>query len=248
MVLEIKGLSKSFGDKQVLKNISFQLNQGEVLTIIGPSGAGKTTILRCINSLEKCDSGTIKINGSYLCKDYNGKSVYAKSKEMKSIGRKVGLVFQNYNLFPHMSVIENIIEAPINVYGILKEEAIENAMVLLKNMGLEDKKDSYPYQLSGGEKQRVAIARACALKPKIMCLDEPTSALDPELREEIANIIEGLIDNNMSVLIITHDMVFAKRIANKIIFIEDGEIVKEDIKERFFNRFEDDRIRKFIVS
>ncbi|MCF6466062.1 amino acid ABC transporter ATP-binding protein [Clostridium sp. Cult2] len=247
MVLEVSGLNKRFGEKQVLKDISFQLKTGEVLAIIGPSGAGKTTILRCINNLEKCDGGTIIIDESYLCKDYNGKSIYASSEEMKVIRKKIGLVFQNYNLFPHMSVIENIIEAPINVFGVSKEEARDKAIKLLKTMGLVNKRDSYPFELSGGQKQRVAIARACALNPRIMCLDEPTSALDPELREEIAGIIEKLANNNMSILIITHDMTFAKKIANRIIFMEEGQIVQEGRKEEFFDNFQDDRIRKFVV-
>lgn len=247
MVLEVDGLNKSFGGKQVLKDISFQMKVGEILTIIGPSGAGKTTILRCINSLEECDSGTIKIDGEYLCKDNGNKSIYANPKEMKSIRKKIGLVFQNYNLFPHMSVMQNIIEAPVNVFGISKREAIDKALELLRIMELEDKRDSYPFELSGGQKQRVAIARACALNPKIMCLDEPTSALDPELREGIANIIERLANNNMSILIITHDMAFAERVADKIIFMEDGKIAQEGKKEDFFNNFEDDRIRKFIA-
>lgn len=247
MILEVDGLNKNFGKKQVLKDISFTLEMGEILAIIGPSGAGKTTILRCINSLEKCDSGTIRIDGSYLCKDYNNKSVYASSEEMRFIRKKIGLVFQNYNLFPHMSVIENIIEAPINVFGASKNEARDRALELLNTMGLEDKIDSYPFELSGGQKQRVAIARACALNPKIMCLDEPTSALDPELREGISNIIEKLVENNMSILIITHDMAFAKRTADKIIFMEDGQIVQEDRKEQFFNNFKNNRIRKFMA-
>lgn len=248
MVLEVNRLNKSFNGRKVLKDVSFELKSGEVLAIIGPSGAGKTTILRCINRLEKCDSGTIKIDGSYLCKDHNGKGIYASSEEMKVIREKIGLVFQNYNLFPHMSVVENIMEAPINVLGVPKKKAMDEAVELLNTIGLEDKLDSYPFQLSGGQKQRVAIARACALKPKIMCLDEPTSALDPELREEIASIIEKLVDNNMSILIITHDMAFAKRVADRIIFMEEGQIVQEGRKEEFFNNSKDDRIRKFVVS
>ena len=149
---------------------------------------------------------------------------------MKIIRKKIGLVFQNYNLFPHMSVMENIIEAPINAFGISKKEAKDRALELLNIMGLSDKKDAYPFELSGGQKQRVAIARACALNPKIMCLDEPTSALDPELREGIANIIEDLAKDDMGVLIITHDMAFAERVANKVIFMEDGQIIKKLVK------------------
>ena len=245
MTLEIEGLNKSFGGKQVLKDVSFQLKEGEVLAIIGPSGAGKTTILRCINSLEKCDSGIIKIDGSYLCREYNGKSVYSNHEEMRIMRKKIGLVFQNYNLFPHMSAIENIIEAPINVFGVSKEKARDKALELLNAMELEERVDFYPFQLSGGQKQRVAIARACALNPKILCLDEPTSALDPELKEEVAVIIERLVCSNMGILIITHDMAFAKRIANRVIFIENGQIVQEGGKEEFFNNSRDNRIRKF---
>jgi len=247
MVLQVDGLNKSFGDKAVLKDVSFQLNTGEILAIIGPSGAGKTTILRCINGLEKSNKGTIKIDGAYLCRDHNNKITYATSEEMKFIRKRIGLVFQNYNLFPHMSVMENIIEAPINAFGIPKVEAEDKALELLNIMGLTDKRDSYPFELSGGQRQRVAIARACALNPKIMCLDEPTSALDPELREGIANIIEDLAKDNMGVLIITHDMAFAERVAHKIIFMEDGKIIKEDSKDDFFNNLKDERIKRFIT-
>ncbi|MFU0800538.1 MAG: amino acid ABC transporter ATP-binding protein [Xylanivirga thermophila] len=247
MLLEINNLNKSFGKKKILKDISFRMDSGEVLAVIGPSGAGKTTLLRCINNLEKCDSGDIKIDGSYLCKDLGGKSIYASVDGIKTIRKKIGLVFQNYNLFPHMSVMENITEAPINVFGVSKEEARDKALELLETMGLEEKADSYPFELSGGQKQRIAIARACALNPNIMCLDEPTSALDPELREEIAGIIEKLADNSMGILIITHDMTFAKRVANRIIFMEDGQIQQEGTKEAFFSNFEDDRIKKFVA-
>lgn len=247
MVLKVDGLNKSFGKKRILKDIRFELNTGEILTIIGPSGAGKTTLLRCINGLEKSDRGTIFIDNAYLCRDYNDKNIYARSREMKEIRQKIGMVFQNYNLFPHMTVMENIIEAPIHVLGLSRDEAINRAYELLESLGLEDKTDSYPFQLSGGQKQRVAIARALCLNPKILCLDEPTSALDPELRGGIASIIENLASKGMAILIITHDMDFAKRVATRVIFMEDGRIIKEGEKEEFFNSFKDDRIRKFMV-
>lgn len=247
MVLKVDGLNKSFGKKRILKDISFELNTGEILTIIGPSGAGKTTLLRCINGLEKSDRGTIFIDNAYLCRDYNDKNIYARSREMKEIRQKIGMVFQNYNLFPHMTVMENIIEAPIHVLGLSRDEAVNRAYELLESLGLEDKTDSYPFQLSGGQKQRVAIARALCLNPKILCLDEPTSALDPELRGGIASIIENLASKGMAILIITHDMDFAKRVATRVIFMEDGRIIKEGEKEEFFNSFKDDRIRKFMV-
>ncbi|NLY68090.1 MAG: amino acid ABC transporter ATP-binding protein [Tissierellia bacterium] len=247
MVLKVDWLNKSFGKKRILKDISFELNTGEILTIIGPSGAGKTTLLRCINGLEKSDRGTIFIDNAYLCRDYNDKNIYARSREMKEIRQKIGMVFQNYNLFPHMTVMENIIEAPIHVLGLSRDEAVNRAYELLESLGLEDKTDSYPFQLSGGQKQRVAIARALCLNPKILCLDEPTSALDPELRGGIASIIENLASKGMAILIITHDMDFAKRVATRVIFMEDGRIIKEGEKEEFFNSFKDDRIRKFMV-
>lgn len=246
MILNVERLSKSFKEKPVLKDISFSLKLREILAIIGRSGAGKTTILRCINNLEKCDRGTIEIDGMYLCRDENERSIYATKKEMVQIRRKIGMVFQNFNLFPHMSVLENIVEAPINVYGISKEEAMEKAMELLNMLELGDKAKAYPFELSGGQKQRVAIARACALNPEIMCMDEPTSALDPELREEIATTIERLAKGNMGVLIITHDMAFAKRVANRVIFMDDGEIIEDSSKEEFFDNIENEKVKRFI--
>lgn len=236
MLLNVQGLNKSFKGKVVLKDISFQLKKGEVLAILGKSGAGKTTLLRCINGLEQCDHGTIEIDDRNLWVEKNGKSVYADIKEVRAIRKKLGMVFQNLNLFPHMSVLENIVEAPINANNIPRVEAENGALKLLKAMGLQEKMNSYPFELSGGERQRVAIARACALNPYIMCFDEPTSALDTELREGIAMIIEELAKNNMAVLIITHDMAFAKRVAERIIFMEDGKILEDSPKEEFFNK------------
>lgn len=246
-VLSVEGLYKSFKSKAVLKDITFQLARNEILAIIGRSGVGKTTLLGCINNLVRCDRGTIIVDGMYLCKDENGTSVYAKPAQILEIRKKVGLVFQNFNLFPHMSVLENIIEAPINVFGASKKEAEGKARELLKMLDLEDKANSYPFELSGGQKQRVAIARACALNPKIMCLDEPTSALDPELREGIALIAEKLAADGMGVLIITHDMNFAKRVAHRVIFMDEGRIVKEAGKEEFFNNIENERIKNFVM-
>lgn len=235
MLLKVDGLNKSFKEKLVLKDISFQLKPGEILAVLGKSGAGKTTLLRCINGLEQCDRGTIEIDDMNLCMVENGKSVYAHIKTVQVIRKKLGMVFQNLNLFPHLSVLENIIEAPINANNIPREKAKNNAVKLLKVMGLLEKVNAYPFELSGGQRQRVAIARACALNPCIMCFDEPTSALDPELREGVAKIIEELAKNNMAVLIITHDIVFAKRVAERIIFIEDGQILEDSLKEKFFN-------------
>ena len=245
-LLKVEGLNKSFKGKQVLKDISFEINEGEIVAILGPSGAGKTTLLRCINGLELCDNGTIEIDEFFLCKEENGKSLYGSSKEKNNIRRNLGMVFQSFNLFPHMSVLENIVEAPINVFGVSKKEAECNAMKLLGELGLEDKAKAYPYELSGGQKQRVAIARACALKPNILCFDEPTSALDPELREGVAAIIEKLAKNDMAVLIITHDMEFVKRVVQRIIFMDGGQIIEDASKEEFFINPKIERVTKFI--
>jgi polar amino acid transport system ATP-binding protein len=247
MILKVESINKSFNEKPVIKDISFEIDKGEIISLIGPSGAGKTTILRCINGLERCDGGSIEICGMKLCKDESNQCIYPSPQKLRNIRSNIGMVFQGYNLFPHLSVIENIIEAPIHAFGILKTEAINKAIELLDMLGLSEKADSYPFELSGGEKQRVAIARACALNPKLMCFDEPTSALDPELTEEIAGIIEKLAADNMAILIITHDMAFAKRISERIIFIEDGKIIKEGTKKEFFEDIENKRISKFLT-
>lgn len=225
-MLKINNLSKSFKGKKVLDNISFEVKKGEVVVLLGPSGVGKTTILRCINGLEECEGGTIEIDGALLCEDVNGNSIYSSSKQRKEIQKKVGMIFQSYNLFPHMSVLENIIEAPVSTFGASKKEAEDNALDLLNSMGILGKKNSYPGELSGGEKQRAAIARACALNPKIMCFDEPTSALNVELQENVVDIIKSLSEKNMGILIITHDVSFARKAADKIITINEGKIIE----------------------
>ncbi|WP_070000026.1 amino acid ABC transporter ATP-binding protein [Cellulosilyticum sp. I15G10I2] len=220
-MLKIEGLRKSFGNIQVLKGVDLELLKGEILVIVGPSGGGKTTLLRSINCLEKCDAGTIAIEGKYLV--HNG--VYANKAELKEIRKMIGMVFQGFNLFPHMSVLENIIEAPLKVLGMTKEQAIPKAREILNFLGLADKENSYPFELSGGQKQRVAIGRALALEPKLMCFDEPTSALDPALTDEVAKVIKSLSGKGMSMLIITHDMEFAKKVADRIISIDNGVII-----------------------
>lgn len=222
MVIKVTGLSKSFKNKMVLKNINIELQEGETVILLGPSGAGKTTILRCICGLEKCDSGSIEINGEYLCRDENGRSIYPSKRKLFDIRRNIGLVFQSFNLFPHMSVLQNIIEAPVNGYAIKREKAEGDALLLLNKMGLVDKKDSYPFELSGGQKQRVAIARACALSPKVICFDEPTSALDLKSTQEVAAVIKELSNEGIGVLIITHDREFAEMTGGRVVRIEDG--------------------------
>lgn len=224
-MLKVEGLCKSFGKLQVLKGVNLEIKEGEILVVVGPSGGGKTTFLRSINYLEKCQSGSIQIDGKYLLKD----SVYASKAEIKEIRKSIGLVFQGFNLFPHMSVLENIIEAPTHVYGKSVEEAKKSAREILSFLGLANKENAYPCELSGGQKQRVAIGRALALRPKLMCFDEPTSALDPALTGEVAKVIKSLSGEGMAMLIITHDMEFAKTVADRIVSMENGVIVEEHI-------------------
>jgi polar amino acid transport system ATP-binding protein len=248
MVLEVKGIQKSFKDKMVLQDVSFSLKRGEVTSVIGRSGAGKTTLLRCINALELCDCGSITIDGTDLCREESGRTVYNTYDNIKAIRKKIGMVFQNLNLFPHKSTLENIIEAPVNVYGLSRAEAERKAYQLMGQLGISDKSQSYPYQLSGGQKQRVAIARACALNPSIMCFDEPTSALDPELKESIACIIGKLASENIAILIITHDMNFAKRVSDNIVFMEAGKVIQEGRKDEFITNPVNDMVERYINS
>lgn len=219
-MLKIRNVKKKFGDTEVLKGIDLDIKSGEILVIVGHSGGGKTTLLRCVNALEYCDSGDIEINGKTLCKD--GK--YVDKKSIRKLRKDIGLVFQSFNLFPHMSVMENLIEAPQRVLGISKNEAMKKAEETLGFLGLVGKKDNYPFELSGGQKQRVAIGRALMLEPKIMCFDEPTSALDPGLTNEVAALIKSLSVKGMSMMIITHDMEFAKNVADRIVSMNSGRI------------------------
>lgn len=226
-MLSITGLKKSFGKDIVLKDINMDVMDGEVTVIVGPSGSGKTTLLRCINMLEKCDEGNIKINDEYIC---NG-GKYADKKKLKDIRKKIGFVFQDFNLFPHMSVMENMIEAPQKVLGKSRDEAMMECRSILDLLGLKEKEGAYPCELSGGQKQRVAIGRALMMNPSLMCFDEPTSALDPSLVDDVAVLIRNLASRGMSVLIITHDMNFAKKVSDNIVSIKDGIIVNEHIYE-----------------
>ena len=225
-MLKVSGLTKSFGKVEVLKGVDLEIKSGEILVVVGPSGGGKTTLLRCINALEEADSGDIEINGKELC--HSGK--YIDKKGLKDIRRDIGLVFQGFNLFPHMSVLENLIEAPQKVLGIKREVAINKE--ILGFLGLEDKINSYPFQLSGGQKQRVAIGRALALEPKLICFDEPTSALDPGLTDEVAKLIKSLSLTGMATLIITHDMDFAKKVADRIVSMDKGKLIEGLIFEQ----------------
>ena len=227
-MLKLRKIKKNFGNLTVLKSIDLDINEKEIVVLVGPSGGGKTTLLRIINMLERCDSGYIEVNGKILCNEGR----YIDKKSMREIRKEVGMVFQSFNLFPHKSVIENIIEGPMRVLKKSKEESKIQAREILKFLGLSDKEDSYPYQLSGGQKQRVAIGRALAMEPKLMCFDEPTSALDPELTEEVANIIKRLNKKGMTMLIITHDMAFAEKVASRIISMDNGELIHKHIYKR----------------
>lgn len=227
-MLKVENLYKSYGKLEVLKGVNLTVAPGEIVVIVGQSGGGKTTLLRSINYLEKCQKGSIQIDGKYLLN--SGK--YASKEEIKAIRKDIGLVFQGFNLFPHKSVLENLIEAPIRVLKQSPEEAKKVAMNILEFLELQDKAMQYPCELSGGQKQRVAIGRALAMKPKLMCFDEPTSALDPNLTGEVAKIIKNLSGEGMSMLIITHDMGFAKQVADRIVSIEKGVLLEEHIYER----------------
>lgn len=244
-ILTVKNLKKQFGDLQVLKDISLSVENGEIISIIGSSGSGKSTLLRCINRLETINEGTIVIDNDVMVTTKNGKVEYADQKTLKSIRMKTGLVFQNFNLFPHFTVLRNITEAPIHVAGISKEEAEKSAYELLDKLGLSNKADAYPCQLSGGQSQRVSIARALALKPKILFFDEPTSALDPELTGEVLKVIRSLRDLDMTMIIVTHEMNFARDISNRMIFMDQGVIVEDTTPEQLFNST-NERTKEFL--
>lgn len=247
-VLKVEHLKKSFGDNHVLKDISFDLMEGEVLSIIGPSGSGKSTLLRCITQLETMDAGSVNVNGKDMIvgSDKKGNAKYAPAAVLREIRLSTGLVFQNFNLFPHLTVLQNLTIAPIRVLGMDREEARKIARELLAQMGLASKEKAYPCELSGGQQQRVSIARALAMKPKILFFDEPTSALDPELTGEVLKIIKGLADQKMTMVIVTHEMAFARDVANKVIFMDQGIIVEQGSPDFVFNQSGNERLASFL--
>ena len=245
-LLEMNHIRKSFGDLEVLKDISLTVKKGEVVAIIGPSGSGKSTLLRCATMLETMDCGEMSYMGEKAVSIGNdGKSVYVKADQLKKIKNYFGLVFQNFNLFPHYSVMKNITDAPIKVQKRKKEEVFDKANELLEKMGLEGRGDAYPYQLSGGQQQRVSIARALAMNPKILFFDEPTSALDPELTGEILKVIRNLAAEHMTMVIVTHEMNFAKNVADKIIFMDNGYIVEQGTPDEVFGS-QNTRMKEFL--
>lgn len=250
VLLEMNHVKKGFGGNDVLRDISVRVRKGEVVSIIGPSGSGKSTLLRCATLLEKMDGGELIYLGRTAAgerKDKKGNTqcVYASKAELKNIRKCFGLVFQNFNLFPHYTVMKNIIDAPIHVDGVSRTEAVERAEKLLAQLGLSDKAQAYPYQLSGGQQQRVSIARALALQPKILFFDEPTSALDPELTVEVLKVIRQLAKEHMTMIIVTHEMQFAREVSDRIIFMEQGVIVQEGTPEQIFTT-QNSRVREFI--
>lgn len=241
-IIQVENLSKSYGSLCVIKDISFSVQKGEVLGIIGPSGSGKSTLLRCITQLETVSDGSINICGEDLVK----KGVYAHKKQLRQIGLKVGLVFQNFNLFPHFSVLKNITEAQVSVLGIKQSAAEERARELLKKVGLSEKEKSYPFELSGGQQQRVSIARALALEPEVLFFDEPTSALDPELTGEILKVIRELAQEKMTMVVVTHEMTFARDLSDRIIFMDGGVIVEEGNAKDIIDSPKEQRTKEFL--
>ncbi len=245
-VLSMQNAKKSFDGQEVLKDISFTVDKGEVVSIIGPSGSGKSTLLRCATLLETMDSGTLTYMGENAAWTENGKIKYAK--DLKPFRKTFGLVFQNFNLFPHYSVIKNMMDAPVSVLKRDKKEVREECMALLAKMGLEDKADMYPYQLSGGMQQRVSIVRALAMKPEILFFDEPTSALDPELTGEVLKVIKQLAEEKMTMVIVTHEMNFARAVSDKVIFMDKGYIVEQGDPESVFGNTQSERMKQFLQN
>ena len=245
-ILEVNHIRKRFGEIEVLNDISMSVEEGQVVSIIGPSGSGKSTLLRCATLLETMDGGDLIYLGRYAARDQGGKAVYAPQKELKSIRSTFGLVFQNFNLFPHYSVLRNIAEAPMLIQKRPKEQVYAEARELLKKMGLSDRENAYPYQLSGGQQQRVSIARALAMNPKILFFDEPTSALDPELTGEILHVIRDLAAEHMTMVIVTHEMTFARDVSDHVIFMDGGVIVEEGNPYNIINNPRQERTIQFL--
>lgn len=236
-MIQVTDLHKQFGKLEVLKGISTTVTRGEVVAVIGPSGSGKSTFLRCINLLEQPTSGTIIVDGFELTKS---KANISKARQ------NIGMVFQQFNLFPHKSVLDNLTYAPINVLGISKDEAVKRAETLLERVGLAEKRDNYPNQLSGGQKQRVAIARALAMEPNVMLFDEPTSALDPEMVNEVLDVMKQLAESGMTMVIVTHEMGFAKEVADRVLFLDEGILMEEGSPIELFDNPKTDRAKKFL--
>lgn len=240
-MLTVKGLKKSFGENEILKSIDFSINKGQVVAILGPSGSGKTTMLRCLNALEIPNGGSFTFDDFLI--DFSKKN---KSADLLKLRRKSGMVFQDYHLFPHRTVLENVMEGPVQVQRRPKETVRKEAIQLLQKVGLEDKKDLYPFQLSGGQKQRVGIARALAIQPELMLFDEPTSALDPELVGEVLKVMKDLAKEGWTMAVVTHEIKFAQEVADEVIFIDGGVIVEQGPPEEIFKRPKEERTKQFL--
>lgn len=238
-MIKVKNLHKYFNDLHVLKGINLEINSGEVVVILGASGSGKSTLLRCLNYLEMKNEGEIW---------FDNQNIDPKKVKLNKVREDIGMVFQHFNLFPHKTVIENIIEAPVIVRNIAKEKATEKGMELLKKVGLSDKAHVYPEKLSGGQKQRVAIARALAMNPKVMLFDEPTSALDPELVGEVLQVMKELAKEGMTMVVVTHEMGFAREVADRIVFLDNGVIVEENTPEEFFSNPKSEKAKQFLKN
>ena len=250
VIVKMKDIRKKFGDgPEILKGINMELRKGDIVAILGPSGSGKSTLLRCMNMLETVTSGTVTIKGETLVTtDENGKAHYVSDKEARRILAPTGMVFQQFNLFPHMTVMENLIEAPVHVKGMSKEDAIAVAEPILKRIGLYDRKDYYPAWLSGSQQQRVAIARALCMSPDVLLFDEPTSALDPELTGEVLKTMRELAAEHMTMAVVTHEMTFAREVATYVLFMADGYVIEEGKPEEFFSNPKNERTKAFLQN
>lgn len=244
--IEMRNIRKDFGKSTILHGVNMNLEKGEVISIIGPSGAGKSTLLRCLNHLELIQGGSICVGGEYLAQERDGRVVYADDVTARRILLRMGMVFQSFNLFPHMTVLDNILAAPVYVKGMKREDVIPTADALLDKVGLLNKKDVYPGSLSGGQKQRVAIARALAMNPDIMLFDEPTSALDPEMVGDVLNVMKELAEQGMTMIIVTHEMGFARQVANRVIFTADGEFLEDGTPDQIFDNPQHPRLKEFL--
>ncbi|MCR5032579.1 MAG: amino acid ABC transporter ATP-binding protein [Lachnospiraceae bacterium] len=237
-MISIRKLTKNYGSASVLKGIDLEVQKGEVVAVIGPSGSGKSTMLRCINAMEQLSGGDILLNGESI----------RQMKKLPRLRQKVGMVFQHFNLFPHMTVLKNVMYAPVTVRGELKPKAEEYAMELLKKVGMYEKRDAYPATLSGGQKQRVAIARALAMKPEVLLFDEPTSALDPEMVGEVLTVMKQLAKTGMTMIVVTHEMGFAREVADKVVFMDEGIVMESGSPQQVFEETENERVKAFLAK
>jgi polar amino acid transport system ATP-binding protein len=245
LAVEVRNVSKRFGSVEVLRGVSLEVPAGQTISVLGPSGSGKSTLLRCINWLEEPEAGEIYIAGARIGVRDDGKT-HMSDRELARMRARIGMVFQSFNLWPHLSVLQNVTESPIHVLGQKKGEAIARAEALLEKVGIADKRDAYPYVLSGGQKQRVAIARALAMNPAVILFDEPTSALDPELVGEVLAVMRALVEEGMTMVVVTHEMDFARDVSDEIVFIDQGVIVERQPPEGFFDRPQTPRARQFL--